>query len=281
MTPRLPSTRKARRAALGAELKRLGQLAGVSGRQVAQALNVNQSAVSRIQSGDRPLSVPELRKWAALVGATGDELTRLEWMAEQALTESTPLPALLANGSASLQADISRRLEQPSRFIAAFCPIYLTGLLQTPEYARRLYRLFRPADEIEDAVAARMGRQQVLWDPARRFEFILTEAALRWRTGDRGYLLPQLERVLMMAALPNVEVRVIPDDADQRVVSLGEFVLYERDNDEPIAAVETLVEPQESANVQPFRDELALLRRSALSGDAAIAFIRELAGRLA
>ena len=283
MTPRLPSTRKARRAALGAELKRLGQLAGVSGRQVAQALNVNQSAVSRIQSGDRPLSMPELRQWAALVGADPDTLTRLEWMAEQALTEAVPLTALRATaGPAGIQDDIFQRLELGSRLIVAWCPSYLTGLLQTPEYARRLYALFTPPGEVGAAVTARMARQQVLWDPGRRFEFILTEAALRWRTGDRGFLVPQLDRVAAVAALPNVAVSVIPSDADQRTVPLAEFVLYdERDDGEPIAALELLHDSVETANVKPYREELDLLHRSALSGDEAVAFIRDLSGRLA
>lgn len=283
MTPRLPSTRKARRAALGAELRRLRQLSGVSGRDVAKTLNVNQSGVSRIEKGDRPLALPELRAWAAVIGVAGDELARLEWMAEQALTESVPLSAQRANAAESVQDDIGRRLERPSRFIAAFCPCYLTGLLQTPEYARRLYSLFRPADQVGAAVTARMNRQEaVLWDPARRFEFVLAEAALRWRTGDRGYLIPQLDRVVKVAGLPNVDVRVIPSDADQFTVPLGEFVLYDdRDDDgEPVAAVETLHESLETANVQPYRDELELLRRSALSGDEAAGFIRDLASRL-
>jgi hypothetical protein len=226
--------------------------------------------------------VPELRKWAALVGATGEELTRLEWMAEQALTESTPLTALRATlGAAGIQEDIFKRLESPSRFIAAWCPNYLTGLLQTPEYARRIYTLILPADEVAASVTARMARQQVLWDPARRLEFILTEAALRWRTGDRGFLIPQLDRVTAVAALPNVDVYVIPDDADQRAVPLGEFVLYdERENGEPLVGVETEHDSIETAEAQPYRNELARLRGSALSGDEAVAFIRDLAARL-
>jgi transcriptional regulator with XRE-family HTH domain len=280
MTPKLPSTRQARRVQLGGELRRLRQLAGVSGRDIARAIKVNPGAVSRVEKGDRPLALPQLREWAARIGVSGDDLTRLEWMAEQALTESVPLSALRATSPQALQGDISRRLEQPSRFIAAYCPIYLTGLLQTPEYARRLYSLFRPAGQVEDAVGARMERQQVLWDPARRFEFVLAEAALRWRTGDRGYLIPQLERVLMTGALPNVAVYVIPSDADQRAVELGEFVLYDERDPEPVAAAETLHDNGETANVQPYRDELALLRRSALSGDEAAAFIRDLAARL-
>jgi DNA-binding XRE family transcriptional regulator len=63
MTPKLPQPRRARRAALGAELKRLRELNGVSGRTVAKALGVSQSAVSRKEAGEAPISLPEVTAW--------------------------------------------------------------------------------------------------------------------------------------------------------------------------------------------------------------------------
>jgi transcriptional regulator with XRE-family HTH domain len=277
MTPRLPGTRKARRAALGAELRRLRQLAGVSQAEIATALNVNAATVSRVENGERPLSLPDLRTWAARVSAEYDQLERLEWMAEQALTESVPLADVREAGAPAIQGDIYRRLEQPSRYIAAFCPCYLTGLLQTPEYARRVYSLIKPPDEVEAAVASRLERQQVFYDPARRLEFIISEAALRWRTGKPDFLIPQLERLVSLAAFPNIEIRVIPSDAEMWVPPVGEFVLYDERDDGPVVGVETLHDDIETSNAQPYRDELVRLRRSALSGDEAVTFIRDLA----
>jgi len=55
--------------------------------------------------------------------------------------------------------------------------------VQTPEYAR--YRLaispeeIGAADDLDEAVAARMQRQQVLYRNGGRFHFMITEAVLR------------------------------------------------------------------------------------------------------
>lgn len=283
MTPSLPQSRRARRARLGAELRRLRQLSGASGQAVADALGANRASVSRVESGERPLSMPDLATWARVLGVTGDDLARLEWLAEQALTDAIPVPELQAAlGEAGIQADIGNRLEQTSHLIVSYCTGRLTGLLQTAEYARRVYSLLVTPDEIPAAVAGRMNRQQVLYDPGRRLEFILTEASLRWRTGPPDFLLPQMDRLVTLASLPNVALYVIPSDASMRTTPGIEFTLYdERDDDEePLVALELLHDYIETGKVQPYRDKAALLRQSALSGHEAVDFIRSLAGNL-
>jgi transcriptional regulator with XRE-family HTH domain len=283
MTPSLPQSRRARRARLGAELRRLRQLSGVSGQTVADALGVNRASVSRVEAGERPLSMPDLATWAQVLGATGDDLSRLEWLAEQALTDAIGVPELQAAlGEAGIQADIGNRLERTSRLIVSYCTGRLTGLLQTPEYARRVYSLLVTPAEIGAAVAERMNRQQILYGPARRLEFILTEASLRWRTGSPDFLLPQMDRLVTLASLPNVALYVIPSDASMRTTPGVEFTLYdERDGDEePVVAIELPHDYIETGKAQPYRDKAVLLRQSALSGDEAIAFIRDLARRL-
>jgi transcriptional regulator with XRE-family HTH domain len=283
MTLRVSQSRHARRAALGAELRRLRELAGLSGASIGRMLGVSPAKISRIESGDRPASLPEVRAWAqAADSAAGQplaDLGRLEWLAEQALTEAVPLTEWQAEaGEAGIQADISRRLEQTSRLIASYCPGRLTGLLQTHEYARRVYSLLVSPDEVDAAVTARLARQQVLYDRARRLEFIVAEAALRWHAGPADFLPPQMDRLVTLAALPNVALYVIPSDADMRTTPGCEFTLYdERDDDEePLVAVELLHDYIETEKVQPYRDKLVLLRRSALSGDEAVAFIQSI-----
>ena len=284
MTPSLPQSRRARRARLGAELRRLRQLSGVSGQAVADALGVNRASVSRVEAGERPLSMPDLATWAQVLGAAGDDLSRLEWLAEQALTDAIPVPELQAAlGEAGIQADIGNRLERTSHLIVSYCTGRLTGLLQTSEYARRIYSLLVTPDEIGAAVAERMNRQQVLYDPARRLEFILTEASLRWRTGSPDFLLPQMDRLISLSSLPNVALYVIPSDASMRTTPGVEFTLYdERDGEEqPMVALELPHDYIETEKAQPYRDKAVLLRQSALSGDDAIVFIRDLARRIA
>lgn len=281
MTPKLPQPRRARRAALGAELKRLRELNGVSGRMVAKALGISQSAVSRKEAGGAPLSLPEVTTWADAIHASQEDRGRLLWMAEQAVTETIPLESWHAEtGAAGIQHEIGM-LERASRFIANFQPDFVPGLLQTAEYARRV---LAAAGNPDPATAAlrRLDRQAILHDLSHRLEFIITEAALRWRTGPPDILVPQLDRIASLATLGNLTVEVIPLDADWRTAPPYPFVLYEdRDDGAPPMAVAELPDQRiETANIEPYRRELEKLRRSALSGDDAIAFIRGLAAGL-
>ena len=281
MTPRLPQPRRARRAALGAELKRLRELNGVSGRMVAKALGVSQSAVSRKEAGGAPISLPEVTAWAAAIHASEEDRSRLLWMAEQAVTETIPLESWRAEtGAAGIQHEIAM-LERVSRFIANFQPDFVPGLLQTGEYARRV---LAAAGNPDPAAAAlrRLDRQAILHDLSHRLEFIITEAALRWRTGPPDILVPQLDRIASLATLGNLTVAVIPLDADWRTAPPYPFVLYEdRDDGAPPMAVAELPDQRiETTNIEPYRRELDKLRRSALSGDDAIAFIRAVAANL-
>lgn len=281
MTPRLPQPRRERRAALGAELKRLRELNGVSGRMVAKALGVSQSAVSRKEAGGAPLSLPEVTAWADAIHASEEDRGRLLWMAEQAVTETIPLESWRAEaGTAGIQHEIGV-LERASRFIANFQPDIVPGLLQTGEYARRVLAAAGNPDPAEAALR-RLDRQAVLHDLSHRLEFIITEAALRWRTGPPDILVPQLDRIASLATLGNLTVEVIPLDADWRTPPPYPFVLYEDRDDgaQPIAVAELPDQRIETTNIEPYRRELDMLRRSALSGDDAIAFIRGLAASL-
>src|SRR5215467_5876890 len=241
------------RAARGAELKRLRELNGVSGRMVAKALGISQSAVSRKEAGGAPLSLPEVTAWADAIRASQEDRGRLLWMAEQAVTETIPLESWHAEtGAAGIQHEIGM-LERASRFIANFQPDFVPGLLQTAEYARRV---LAAAGNPDPATAAlrRLDRQAILHDLSHRLEFIITEAALRWRTGPPDILVPQLDRIASLATLGNLTVEVIPLDAEWRTAPPYPFVLYEdRDDGAPPMAVAELPDQRiETANIEPY-----------------------------
>lgn len=275
--------RRAHRAALGGELRRLRVLAGIGGRDLAAQLGVSQSKVSRIENGQFAPSLREVRAWAAAAGAETADLDRLDWLAEQALNEVIPFRQWRDEaGVAGMQGEI-RSLELSSRQISSFQPCFVPGLLQTAEYARRvLATMGIDADALDAAAAARIDRQAILHDRARRFEFILTDAALRWRSGPADMLAAQADRIASLATLGNVAMGVIPAGADMHAAPTCAFVLYEERDDEevPLAAVETpharLEITDEGPQVQAYRDELGLLRRSAVFGKDAISYMRSL-----
>src|SRR2546430_15956476 len=82
-----PQEPRAKRLRLAAELRRLREMAGVSGRELAQRVNMSQSKVSRIESGATTPPIPAVAAWADAVGADAPTRARLTAMTEAGVTE--------------------------------------------------------------------------------------------------------------------------------------------------------------------------------------------------
>jgi hypothetical protein len=63
-----------------------------------------------------------------------------------------------------------------------------------------------------------MLRQDVLSEPGRSFEFVITENVLRRRVGGGGVMRGQLDRLLRVSGFPNVTLAIFPDDADNPAI---------------------------------------------------------------
>ncbi|BAU84496.1 hypothetical protein SLA_3588 [Streptomyces laurentii] len=98
-------------------------------------------------------------------------------------------------------------------------PLSIHGLLQTPDYARGLLRMRRPAyskDEVERYMAGRVSRQTIFdRDPAPELSFVLEEWTLRRPLGGRVLLRAQLEHLLTIAKLPSVELQIMRMDREE------------------------------------------------------------------
>jgi Domain of unknown function (DUF5753) len=162
----------------------------------------------------------------------------------QELTDELLALVRLANTEfQSVRSSLKRGLHQKQRELAAleadaahirfFLPTMITGLLQTPEYARASLGVF-PGDHAL-AIAKRLDRQATLYNPAKRFSFILTEAAVRWQLVEPAVMAVQLGRLVSLSELPNIRLGVIPLDACVPDGPLNTFTVY----DERIAAAET------------------------------------------
>ena len=275
MTDGQPREPRAARARLGSELRQLRMLAGLSGTAMGRQLSVSQKTVSRIELGDSLPSLTQVTAWANASGAP-ERLPALRTLLEAAVSEIVIFRERLAGLASSMQIEF-RELEATANAVRNFQPGIVPGLLQTAEYARRILQMAGATDDLSAAVSVRLERQQALYDRHRRFEFILTEAALRWRPGP-GLLTAQLNHLASMATLNTVDLAVIPADAEMHAITRCGFIVYEdRSDGQPsVVAIET---PHSllyatDADVETYRDELELFRRSALSGGDAVAFIR-------
>jgi transcriptional regulator with XRE-family HTH domain len=246
-------------------------MAGVSGRQLAVRTGMSQSRVSRIERGDALASVPELTRWLEQSGATNrlDELTAAT---EAALNETDGWHEFMQAASFAEMQQQTQQRELAVRTQLTFLPTMAPGLLQTAEYARLVFAASDLTGEQDYAAAVqgRLERQQLLYDREHSFEFILTEAALRWRPGSPDILVAQLDRIASLATLSNVTIGAIPMDAKTAAIPWHGFTLNEDvDDGEPFVQVETIhayLTVSRPEDVELYRRQYAVLRASALIG---------------
>ncbi len=270
--------------ALGRELARLQTYSGRPMRPIAAAVGVSQSTVSRWEAGTSLPSLQQVAAFADAVGAAASAASRLEALARTALDEKT-FGTWASTGLTVIQDDV-KALESAYGTLRHFQPALVPGLLQTPEYARLVMSLTRRArdeDDLDRAVAARVGRQSLLGDPAHVLEFLLTEAALRFlpEGGSDDMLRVQLDRIATLAEVPRIEIGAIRLGTPLRAIPAVGFVLH----DDPLDGGQPMVQYDvphkgdyvtEPADVQVYRDLLDALRQSAVFGDEAAAVIRAL-----
>ncbi len=266
---------------LGLALRGLRLDAGLTGHQLAQRIGLSQSTISRIELGEAMPSLADVQDWAHATGAASQQHDELRMLAEAAAVETISWRKAIRRGLPELQQDV-RELEATSATMLNFQPVIIPGLLQTADYARRLVQSGYPGGrpDIAAAVSARLERQTILYDESKRLEFVVAEAALRWRIGPLQTMLTQLDRLISLATLPSVSIGVIPQAAEVAAWHIHGFaILDERSDGVPVVRVETLTtglsisDPQE---VERYRQAFRLLRATAVFDDRAEDLIRAL-----
>ncbi|MEC3957038.1 helix-turn-helix transcriptional regulator [Nocardia sp. CDC153] len=229
------------RQQLGVELRRLRDMAGISGRELAKRVGISQSTLSRIEAGHVVPPLPQVLDWAKAVGADADSQHSLRALTEVAHTPEVRDWASSLADRPHLQDDV-RAFEEDAQVVRNFQPSLIPGLLQTADYARRVFATFDPPytpDAAAAALAARLERQRVLYDPTKRFEFLITEAALRFRPGPHRVLLAQLDRIISIETLDTVTIGVIAQDIEASTTIPHGFVIYENE-DHALASAEPI-----------------------------------------
>ncbi|MFD0000296.1 helix-turn-helix domain-containing protein [Nocardia sp. NPDC127526] len=268
------------RQQLAAELRRLRGVAGISGRELAKRVGISQSTLSRIEAGHAVPPLPQVLDWAEAVGAEQDSQQLLRTLTEAAHSPEVQDWAASLADRAHLQDDV-RAFEEDAQVVRNFQPTLVPGLLQTADYARRVFATFDPpyTDEaLAAALAARLDRQRVLYDPAKRFEFLITEAALRFRPGPHRMLLAQLDRIISIETLDTVSIGIIPQDIEASTTIPHGFVIYENE-DHALASAEPIPGSMVTRGpelVDAHRRRWAALTRMAVFDSDAREFLAEL-----
>ncbi|MGH8929334.1 MAG: Scr1 family TA system antitoxin-like transcriptional regulator [Egibacteraceae bacterium] len=203
------------RRRLAERLRRLRVDAGLSTTQLGAQLGWSQAKVSRIETARHGIAASDARAWAETLDTPTELIEELVDQAWAAATEARSWRTeLRPGGHAGTQAEFGQ-LERHASLLRSVQHLVVPGLLQTHAYAAALFAQAHPAGRDAEAAAdARLARQQILDDETRRFEWVITEAALWWRPADWQVQAEQIRAVAAAATTrPNVEVRILPLDA--------------------------------------------------------------------
>lgn len=271
----MPEPSRVRRQ-LGAELQTARSLAGMSQRDLAAHLDMSQSALARVERGERPLSRPAAVDWLTHVGADDAVRDRVLALVDAAHTETRAWRDLYAS-TGSLQEE-ARQSNLDARLVCMYEETVIPGLLQTADYARRVLELSDVAERMDRraALAARLDRQQVLRDEGRTFRFLLAERLLSWEPAA-GLIGPQLAQLLAVAELPAVEIGVLPETFADALPWHGFVLRYPADDSPPYVAVELIHGEQRLTDPEDVDTYVRLWDRmwtAAITGPAALDVIR-------
>ena len=257
----------------------------MSTRQLAARLGWTQSKVTRIDRGATLPKPGEVEDWARTLSAPADERRRLVALAEQAGIQLTEWKREVAPGRRKLQAEIGA-MESVASVVRLFGMDVIPGLAQTGPYAEVMFRLGQhqvPNEEdIAAVVNARITRQAVLDNPDKTFKLLCTETAFRRNLLSRDAMLKQVERVLEIAALPNVEFGVIPFATRERTHTYHAFAVIgdPKHDDSAIVLVETVTRGltiRAEEEVAGYIDHFTQLAKAAITKDDLLAFLQEIA----
>ncbi|MEV7226891.1 MULTISPECIES: helix-turn-helix transcriptional regulator [Polymorphospora] len=136
-------------------------------------------------------------------------------------------------------------LEENATEIRLFDAAMLHVLLQTRAYAEASVRLVEgprvPSERVARFVDKRMERQRVVQEGRVRVSVVIDDAVLRRSFGDAGLLREQLVHLGRLARERDVEIRVLPPDANLRPRTFGAFTLFEMPDPYPeVAYLENL-----------------------------------------
>ncbi|MGH3901816.1 MAG: helix-turn-helix domain-containing protein [Pseudonocardiaceae bacterium] len=272
---------------LAARLRDLRRCAGITGVALAERCGWTQSKVSKIETGRTVPQLADVEAWCQVTGAPDEARESLVDLSEQVLTTVAAWRKEVSPGLRRKQERIGR-MEDATTLIRVFQPALVPGLLQVAAYTERVFRMgtVAAAEDVPGAVKTRMDRQQILFDRSRRFEFVLGEAAIRWRPGPPELLIGQLDRLASLLDLPNIEIGIIPWAAEATEVQQHGFVVF-GDHDvgeETFVVVETVageLTERDTDKVGLYLAEFDRLRQGALVGADARNLLRSVISELA
>jgi len=254
----------------GRQLKRLRTAAGIGRAELGARTGYAESTIAAFEQGRRIPSGEFIACADEVLGAHGVLLELVEGV------ERAQYPPFFQD-AAKLEKEAVEWHVYDSRVV--------NGLLQTEDYARAVFTMYRPVldeETIEQRVASRLARQQFFSrKPLPTTSFVIEESVLRRRLGGRMVTRGQLEQILLIGQRRHVGMQVMPTDREEHAALTGPFTLIETKEGRRIAYVEAYKHSRlfsDRRTVRELEEQYSLLRAQALSPSESLAFVEKLLG---
>ena len=287
------------RRGIAATVKKLREDSGKNLAGVAKDLMISTSKLSRLENAQgRPLPrdirdiivyyeidgtplAARLRRWVEAAQETG-------WWTD--FDDEVLGPVL-----GELGLDTHLAYEAEATVERTYTLPFLPALLQTPEYARAIFRNMerRSDDEIEQLVDLRVRRQEALRHrdglAPLRLVAVTHESTLRQAVGEPEILTAQLDALLERSEAENISLRVLPFAAMPvlTMTCMYAYFEYQGDNDpeQDVVHIEThagfwsIEKPDRVAKYREAHDALVSASLSEADSRAFIRTVRDGASR--
>ena len=196
----------------GYELARAREAAGMTGKQLAEALYVVPSTVSQWENGKRTPHLKDVERIEEVLGTNG-YLKRylVKWVPREISPQWLEWIGIEENAETLLSFEHS----------------VVPGLLQTEDYAQAVlsHDRYSPID-LDERLRSRLERQRILDDDnPPTAVFIIGEVALHYQVGSRETMHEQLTHLIELAMRPEVIIQVVPQDAGYHAGLTGAFAI--------------------------------------------------------
>ncbi|MCI2419244.1 helix-turn-helix transcriptional regulator [Saccharopolyspora sp. K220] len=230
-----PSVRSRRLAYL---LRRQRLAEGLTAADLARAVGMSASKISRFESSESGIYLDDLEKLLDFYRLSKKRRVELLDIARHAEQRGW---LRLSNTNLPEDWQTWTDFEDEASALLNYEPLALPGLLQTPEYTRAIIEATGQlsAREVDSLVSARMARQGLLSkEQPLVLHAIVEESALTRPIGPEGALERQLRYLVDAAARPNITIQVMSHDAGLHAGLNGPFVILEYDSEASLVLVE-------------------------------------------
>jgi len=263
------------RESLGLELRELRERTGLNGKEFAARLTWPASKVSRFETGQRTPSRADIVAWTVAAGAESE--------AEALIARLRVLDEMYATWRRQFKTGMSARqhhslnLERDTKLLRIFECGIIPGLLQTPDYARRVLEITAnlagaPLEDLDQAVLLRIQRQQILYEHRQKVQIIVTEGSLLHPLVGASTMREQLDRLISATTLPSVSMGVIPARRALGVAPTHGFYIFDDHlvMTETISAELSITDPDE---IEIYMRRYRILAEAAVYHDEARALL--------